>query len=133
MKIPRLISCDESIEAHGAGRLPKNAPRRMIRNKQYSKKVPSYHVQVDVKFLKLKNKDEKTERYQYTAIDDARVLKLYKSIQSIIRPGILHVYIKPRTPQLIGKVERSHRTDQTEFYQLLTYIDDVDLNVNVEA
>ena len=34
----------------------------------------------------------------------------------------------PRSPQLNGKVERSHRTDQEEFYQLLTYTDDVDLN-----
>ena len=42
--------------------------------------------------------------------------------------GIRHVYIKPRSPQLNGKVERSHRTDQEEFYQLLTYTDDVDLN-----
>ena len=39
-----------------------------------------------------------------------------------------HVYIKPRAPQLNGKVERSHRSDQEEFYQLLTYTDDVDLN-----
>jgi transposase InsO family protein len=42
--------------------------------------------------------------------------------------GIRHVYIKPRSPQLNGKVERSHRTDQEEFYQLLKYTDDVDLN-----
>ncbi len=42
--------------------------------------------------------------------------------------GIQHVYIKPRSPQLNGKVERSHRSDQEEFYQLLTYTDDVDLN-----
>ena len=42
--------------------------------------------------------------------------------------GIRHVYIKPRSPQLNGKVERSHRTDQEEFYQLLSYTDDVDLN-----
>jgi len=42
--------------------------------------------------------------------------------------GIRHVYIKPRSPQLNGKVERSHRTDQEEFYQLLTYTYDVDLN-----
>ena len=41
--------------------------------------------------------------------------------------GIRHVYIKARTPQLNGKVERSHRTDKQEFYQLLTYTDDVDL------
>ena len=26
--------------------------------------------------------------------------------------GIRHVYIKPRSPQLNGKVERSHRSDQ---------------------
>ena len=32
---------------------------------------------------------------------------------------IRHVYIKPRTPHLNGKVERSHRVDQQEFYQLL--------------
>jgi transposase InsO family protein len=38
-----------------------------------------------------------------------------------------HVYIKPRTPQLNGKVERSHRTDKRGFYQLLTYKGDVDL------
>ena len=41
--------------------------------------------------------------------------------------GMEHVYIKPRTLQLNGKVERSHRTDKDEFYQLLTYKDDVDL------
>jgi len=32
---------------------------------------------------------------------------------------IQHVYIKPRTPRLNGKVERSHRIDNQEFYQLL--------------
>jgi transposase InsO family protein len=42
--------------------------------------------------------------------------------------GIRHVYIKPKSPQLNGKVERSHRTDNQEFYQLLSYTDDVDLN-----
>jgi len=41
--------------------------------------------------------------------------------------GMIHVYIKPRTTHLKGKVERSHRTDQQEFYQLLSYTDDVDL------
>ena len=30
-----------------------------------------------------------------------------------------HVYIRPRTPHLNGKVERSHRVDDQEFYQLL--------------
>ena len=32
---------------------------------------------------------------------------------------IWHVYIRPRTPRLNGKVERSHRVDDQEFYQLL--------------
>jgi transposase InsO family protein len=35
------------------------------------------------------------------------------------RQDIRHVYIRPRTPHLNGKVERSHRVDQQEFYQLL--------------
>ena len=42
--------------------------------------------------------------------------------------GIRHVYIKPRSPQLNGKVERSRRSDQEEFYQLLNYVDDQNLN-----
>jgi transposase InsO family protein len=33
--------------------------------------------------------------------------------------NIRHVYIRPRTPHLNGKVERSHRVDAQEFYQLL--------------
>jgi transposase InsO family protein len=32
---------------------------------------------------------------------------------------IHHVYIRPRSPHLNGKVERSHRVDDQEFYQLL--------------
>jgi transposase InsO family protein len=47
--------------------------------------------------------------------------------------GIRHVYIKPRSPQLNGKVERSHRSDQEEFYQLLNYVDDQDLNKKLEV
>jgi hypothetical protein len=42
--------------------------------------------------------------------------------------GMRHAYIKPRSPQLNGKVELSHRSDQQEFYQLLGYTGDVDLN-----
>ena len=47
--------------------------------------------------------------------------------------GMRHVYIKPRSPQLNGKVERSHRSDQEEFYQLLSYTNDVDLNEKLDA
>jgi len=41
--------------------------------------------------------------------------------------GIIHRYIKPASPHLNGKVERSHLTDQQEFYQLLNYSGDRNL------
>ena len=43
--------------------------------------------------------------------------------------GIRHIYIKPATPRLNGKVERSHRIDAEEFYRLLkgVVIDDAQL------
>lgn len=46
--------------------------------------------------------------------------------------GIRHAYIRRGTPQLNGKVERSHRSDQQEFYQLLTYKGDVDLEAKLD-
>ena len=45
--------------------------------------------------------------------------------------GIRHVHIKARSPQLNGKVERSHRTAKAEFYQRLCYIDDIDLSTKI--
>lgn len=46
--------------------------------------------------------------------------------------GMIHVYIKPSTPRLNGKVERSHLTDKQEFYQLLDYKGDVDLRAKLK-
>lgn len=46
--------------------------------------------------------------------------------------GIRHVYIQPRSHHLNGKVETSYRSDQEEFYQLLIYTDDIDLNIKLE-
>ena len=37
----------------------------------------------------------------------------------VLDRGIEHVYIRPATPRLNGKVERSHRIDAEEFYRLL--------------
>jgi transposase InsO family protein len=42
--------------------------------------------------------------------------------------GIRHAYIRPSSLQLNGKVERSRRSDEQEFYQLLSYTGDVDQN-----
>ena len=43
-----------------------------------------------------------------------------------------NLFDKHRTPQLNGKVERSHRSDQQEFYQLLSYKGDVDLEAKLD-
>jgi transposase InsO family protein len=102
-------------------------------------------------------------RYQYTAIDDAtriRALKIYqrhtqenaiKFIDYVIQkfPFRIHTVRTDRGHEwqakfhrhvedqgilhINGKAERSHRTDQEEFYQLLTYKDDVDLNSKLAA
>jgi transposase InsO family protein len=47
----------------------------------------------------------------------------------VLDRGIGHVYIKPATPRLNGKVERSYRIDQEEFYRMLdgVVIDDTEL------
>jgi transposase InsO family protein len=46
--------------------------------------------------------------------------------------SIRHAYIKRGTPQLNGKVERSHSSDGQEFYQLLSYKGDVDLEAKLD-
>ena len=161
------------LARHGENRLPEKAPRRAIHTKRYAKTVPGHHIQVDVKFLSLKDPEGfLVRRFQYTAIDDAtriRALRIYARhtqnnaidfVDYVVEKfpfrihtirtdrghefqaqfhwhvedlGMRHVYIKPRSPQLNGKVERSHRTDKDEFYQLLSYIDDVDLGRKLEA
>ncbi len=75
--------------------------------------------------------------YQFTAIDEAtryRVLKIYdhNSIKSAIALfatdftwhlhdlGIAHRRLPRGHPETNGKVERSHRTDEDEFYRRIT-------------
>lgn len=47
----------------------------------------------------------------------------------VLDKGVQHVYIRPATPRLSGKVERSHRIDNEEFYRMLdgVVIDDIKL------
>jgi transposase InsO family protein len=40
----------------------------------------------------------------------------------LLDKGIEHRYIKPRSPRLNGKVERSHRIDEEEFYPMLEVV-----------
>jgi transposase InsO family protein len=159
------------LKSNGLNRLPRGTSLRKVHTIRYQKQVPGHQIQVDVKFLTFKDKDDKPiKRYQYTAIDDAtrvRALKIFerhnqanaiafidyvigkfpfriKEVRTdnghefqakfhwhVEDKGIRHAYIKPSSPQLNGKVERSHRTDEQEFYQLLTYKDDIDLNAKL--
>jgi transposase InsO family protein len=161
--------CYQVLLRNKLNRLPENIKKRSRKQfKRYEKKVPRHHVQIDVKFLFLIDKQgERIKKFQYTAIDDCtriRALKIYEKhtqVSSIdfvnhvvekfpfrikmIRTdnghefqtkfhwhvkdlGMEHVYIRPGTPRLNGKVERSHLTDKREFYQMLDYTDDVDLH-----
>jgi Integrase core domain len=110
------------LKRHAINRLPRRTRLRKIHTTRYEQKVRGQQIQVDVKFLTFQGKDGNTiKRYQDTAIDDATRVRALRIFQ-----GIRHAYIKLNSPQLNGKVERSHRTDDEEFYQLLTYTDDVD-------
>ena len=95
-------------------------------------------------------REEKVRRFQYTAIDfvDHIIEKFPFRIREIRTDnghefqakfhwhvedlGIRHAYIKRGTPQLNGKVERSHRSDGQEFYQLLSDKGDVDLEAKLD-
>lgn len=67
---------------NGLRRMPKTVGRRTVHTRRYAKNVPGHHIQVDVKFLRLKSTESGTvRRFQYTAIDDAiriRALKIYQ-------------------------------------------------------
>ena len=43
------------LKSHGVSQLPKTAPRRALHTKRYAKKVPGHQVQLDVKFVRLKD------------------------------------------------------------------------------
>lgn len=64
--------CYNVLVRNKLNRLPDNIPKRSrSKFKRYEKRVPSHHVQIDVKFLKLNARDgDIIKRFQYTAIDD---------------------------------------------------------------
>lgn len=49
----------------------------------------------------------------------------------LIQQQVKHRLIRPRTPRLNGKVERSHRTDEQEFYSRQTFNDSEDLKAKL--
>jgi transposase InsO family protein len=129
---------------NGMGRLPANQKHQPHRKrwKRYEKAQPGHRLQMDVKFLERIPGTAK-RLYQFTAIDDCTRIRILTDVRKRLPFRILvlqtdngaefqsqfhwhaesldirHVYIRPRTPHLNGKVERSHRIDDQEFYQLL--------------
>ncbi len=69
-------------------------------------------------------KSDTSETRQKQANEEYHIRTLSLSTQDL---GIDHIRIKPRTPRLNGKVERSHLIDDHEFYQILEFKDDMDL------
>lgn len=55
-------------------------------------------------------------------------MKIYNEPKSTIR----HISIKPRKPHLNRKIQRSLLTDKQEFYQLLQYTDDIDIQQKIK-
>ena len=49
----------------------------------------------------------------------------------MLKAGAFATPIKPASPQLNGKVERSHRNDEQELYQFRAYTDGVDLRAKL--
>jgi len=68
-------------------RLLDNIPKRSrFKFKCYEKRIPGHYVQIDVKFLKFKERDGKrVKRFQYTVIDDCTSIRALKYIKNTIR------------------------------------------------
>ncbi|MGW4393354.1 hypothetical protein [Streptomyces sp. NPDC004685] len=103
----------------GLNRLPASQryKRRSTRWKRYEKQRPGHQLQVDVKFI-----DHVLAKLPF-AIEQVQT-DIGQEFGAafhwhLLDKGIGHVHVKPRTPRLNGKVERSHRIDSEEFYRLL--------------
>ena len=72
--------------------------------------------------------DNGTE-FTYKYISDDNVCPFDKAL---LKLGIKHKLIPPRTPWHNGKVERSHRNDQRYFYDWRTFKNVDDLNRKLE-
>jgi transposase InsO family protein len=124
------------LKRHGISRLPGKVGCQKVHTKRYNKQVPGHHIQMDVKFLIFRSKaGKKIKRYQYTAIDDAtrvRALKIYnRHTQKNAIAFVDHIIAKfPFRIQQI-RTDRGHEF-QAQFYQLLSYKDDVDLNKKLD-
>jgi transposase len=74
-------SVSRTLVKYKINRLPKTASKRTLHTKRYCKDTPGHHVQVDVKFITLRDAlGNKIKRFQYTAVDDATRIRALKNI-----------------------------------------------------
>src|SRR6266850_1154159 len=93
-------------------RTRKRVPRQM---KLFEKAEPGESVQVDVKFVKIAVCRAFPFRIRKLQCDNGQEFSFAFAL-AVQALGIRHRYIRPRRPQQNGKVERSHRIDQEEFW-----------------
>jgi transposase InsO family protein len=105
----------------GMHRLPANQKRQPHgkRWQRYEKPQPGHRLQLDtaIQFI-----DEVCRRvpFRVQVVQTDNGAEFQSAFHWHLETrDIRHVYIRPRTPHLNGKVERSHRVDDQEFYQLL--------------
>ena len=62
---------------------------------------------------------------------NAKTARKYDNLleRTCIEFGIIHKFIRPRTPEHNGKVERSHRIDQDKFYRTIKFYSLDDLRI----
>jgi len=114
------------LKRNGMSRLPRGTRLRKVHTKRYQKHTQANAIDfVDhiIEKFPFRIKEIRTDNgHEFQA-------KFHWHVEDL---GIRHAYIKRATPQLNGKVERSHRSDQQEFYQLLSYKGDVDLEAKLD-
>ena len=103
-----VSSVHRILVRHGLNQLPHNQKHRSFakRWQRYEKPQPGHRLRREV--------SRADPRHPEAALSLPGHRRLHPE-----GLDIRHVYIRPRTPHLNGKVERSHRVDDQEFYQLL--------------
>jgi transposase InsO family protein len=121
------------LRRNGIGRPLRATRMHCVNTNRYNKQVPGHHIQMGVKLLTFIGKhiiEKFPFRIKAIPTDNGHEFQA-KFHWYVDDQGIRHAFIKRGTPQLNGTVERSHRSDQQEFYHLLSYKGDVDLEAKL--
>ena len=114
----RLRRCQADHRTSGSADAPLPHPRDRQRQ------LPTEELNQQSKGNERKEKDQNLSHNQANRVGQYSVQINSAEFQSRFHwhtesLDIRHVYIRPRSPHLNGKVERSHRIDEQEFYQMI--------------